>query len=204
MMNFNSLRLSRHLAAAGLILFLAMTFFSCHNAGGTGATGQPVDTISFPNIGQFLAGQFKKIDSLGSNLTIWDTHKGKTDSALIGTTDARNLVSVFMGNDESAAQSPVGQYTRNVLPDSSHHSTIISYEAEGDSVPLSRVDVFVDSGSSNIRELYLQYMDRRADSTIRLQLIWKTDKEFTLIRTVDKNQYTADMRKQKVSWTLRP
>lgn len=195
-MNFNSSGSFRYLILAGFFAVLVFPFSSCRSTGGSST-----DTVSFPNISQFLSGQFRKMDSLGSGLTLWDTHKGISDSSRIRVEEARNLVAPFMGEDGTGG---ADRYSRRVLPDSSHHRTIVSYEAEGDSMPLGRIDVYLDSGSSDIRQLYLQYMSRVADSTIRLQLIWKTDREFTLIRTVEKNQYTADMRKQKVAWNLRP
>jgi hypothetical protein len=180
------------------IPFVLLVLSACHHPGSaTAATA--TDTVSFPNIQLFLDDQFKKIDAQGTSLSLYETHNGAYDSSLIGVRDARQMVSPFIAS--SAEDNPAnGQYTRSVFPDSVHHRTIISFEAEGDSAALNRVDVFLDSGTNDIRQLYLQCTQHFPDSSIRQQLIWKTDQEFSLIVTVDKSQYTADFRKQKVVW----
>lgn len=167
---------------------------ACRNQGSPVTTA--TDTVSFPNVQIFLDGQLKKMDSLQASLMLYDTRNKSADSSLIGVPEARQLLAPFLSNDPATT----GQYTRSVFPDSAHHRTIVSFEAEGDSTPLSRVDVFLDSGSDDIRQLYLQYVVQAPDSSVRRQLIWKTDQDFTLITTVDKSQYTADFRKQKVVW----
>lgn len=178
-----------------ICLFLTCLLFAlggCHFAGKV--TASDTDTVSFPNIQLFLEGQFKKMDSLHATLTLYDDK----DTSTIGLNDARQLLTPFMDMDASESN---GQYTRTVIPDSSHHRTIISFEA--DSVPLNRVDVFLDSGSHAIGQLYIQYIQAAPDSSIRHQLIWKTDSTFTLITNVDhENQYPSGMHKQKVAWTL--
>jgi hypothetical protein len=175
-----------------VLIVLCVLSSACHNPQG-GASVPVTDTVSFPNIQSYLDNQFKKIDSLGGTLSEYKLH----DTVAIGIPEARQMIAVFLTNGEEQSS---GQYTRSVFPDSVHHRTIISFEAEGDSVPLNRVDVFLDSGTNVIRQLYLQHTQQSGDSSIRQQLIWKTDQEFTLITTVDKSQYTADFHKQRVVW----
>ncbi|HTJ14200.1 MAG TPA: hypothetical protein VL547_19310 [Dinghuibacter sp.] len=173
---------------------LLVSVSSCH-FGGKG-TASTTDTVSFPNIQIYLEGQFKKMDSLHASLMLY----GDRDSSAIGIDDARQLITPFMNTDENTSN---GQYTRTVIQDSSHHRTIISFEAAGDSIPLNRVDVFLNSGSSVIGQLYIQYVQAGPDSSIRHQLIWKTDSSFTVITNVDhENQYPSGMRRQKVTWKL--
>lgn len=181
-----------------LIPCVLLALSACHHPGSS-AAATATDTVSFPNVQLFLEDQFKKMDAQASALTLYETHNGKFDSSLIGVRDARQIVSPFLSAD-AGDNAGSGQYTRSVFPDSVHHRTIISFEAEGDSTALNRVDVFLDSGTNDIRQLYLQYTQHFPDSSIRQQLIWKTDQEFSLIITVDKSQYTADFRKQKVVW----
>jgi|GEM_PF-5660134 hypothetical protein len=168
-----------------LILFL---FTACHQGSSVSDVSHN-DTISFPNVSLFLQEQLKKMDAP----TLYETHNGKSDTTPITTADVQKMLSVFMSPDQGA-----GQYTRTMLPDSAHHRTIISFEAEGDSVALSRVDVFLDETSRDITQLYLQYFAPGTAS--QTQLLWKTDSTFTLIQTQDKGQYTSDLQKQTVVW----
>ena len=168
-----------------LTLFL---FTACHQGSSVSDVSHE-DTISFPNVSLFLQGQLKKMDSP----ILFETHNGKSDTTPLTPEDVQKMLSIFMAPEQGT-----GQYSRTVLPDSAHHRTIISFEAEGDSVALSRVDVFVDETSQEIRQLYLQYFTPGTAS--QTQLLWKTDSTFTLIQTEDKGQYTSDLQKQTVVW----
>ncbi|TDX00098.1 hypothetical protein [Dinghuibacter silviterrae] len=171
-----------------VLIVVCVLLGACQNRTGS-AVPTGTDTVSFPNVQLFLENQFKEIDSLGVTLMAYKLH----DTTPIGVAEARQMIAVFLNTQDAS-----GQYTRAVFPDSVHHRTIISFEA--DSVPLNRVDVFLDSGTNIIRQLYLQHTRQSGDSSIRQQLIWKTGQEFTLITTVDKDQNTADFHKQRVVW----
>jgi hypothetical protein len=171
---------------------------SCHSgAPSVPSAEEERDTASFQAVGVFLEGQLKKMELPGTALTTYRSHNGKSDSAHLATTEPRHIISPFLRLGNQVDHS---RYTRSVFQDSTHHETIVSYEAVSDSDAFNRVDVFTDAATGVIRQLYLQYIDRVPDSTIRLQLIWKTDQDFTLITTIDRNQFTADLRKQKVVW----
>lgn len=176
-----------------LILVLAA---ACRNGGSSSPAEAETDTVSFPNVRFYLDGQFRKMDSLKTSLTLYDLHHGAFDSTRIGVAEARKMAAPFLSADPGA----LAQYTRSVFPDSIHHGRIVSYEARVDSEGLHRVDVFLDSATGRPSQLYLQYASGAPDSLTRLQLIWRMDQDFTLITTLDRNEYTADIRKQKVVW----
>jgi hypothetical protein len=189
----------RSTAPALAAFLLCYSIQSCHNTGGPATEERTSDSLSVPNTSRFMERQFRQMDSLNTSLMMYKTENGKADSGMISLSDAKKLLTPFLGLDTASGLSTT-QYSRNVFADSSQHRTVTSYEATSDSAALTRVDIYTDSGSGDIRQLYLQYQTQAPDSSIRLQLIWKTDQDFTLIRTVDKHQYTVAIRKQKVIW----
>jgi len=191
---------------AGLSLFAITFMWSCHansrHVGNVGA-GDSIANPTFLPVTAFLQEQVKKLEVLPVDPALFNTHNGKRDSGSIKTASIREMTAPFLaaGFGDPASQ-PL--YKESTFTDSSHHRLVYSYEALGDSTALNKVDVYVDPGTNDIRQVYMQYITYTPDSSIRKQLIWETDRNFTLITSVDRHEYTADMRKQKVVWAKNP
>lgn len=172
---------------ASLCLFTLLAMGACHSKspqeGGDAAI-------------TFLQNQIGRLDS--GSLTLYTTHNGKEDSAHIPPSDVKSMTAPFL----SALSNLSGDslYKKATIPDSANHRLVVSYQALSDSTPLNMVDLYIDPDTKSIRKMYLQYVDRQADSSVSKQLIWETDKSFTLITTIDKNEYTSDLLQQKVVW----
>lgn len=143
----------------------------------------------------FLRDQVGRLDT--GNLTLYSTHNGKEDSVHIRASDVKSMTAPFLSALSTLA---TGRYKEATIPDSANHRLVVSYQALSDSTPLNMIDLYIDPDTKSIRKMYLQYVDRQEDSSVGKQLIWETDKSFTLITTIDKNEYTSDLLQQKVVW----
>jgi hypothetical protein len=160
------------------------------------------DTFSYPFIQQVISSQINQLDSGGQALTYVDTHRGKPDTSQVKASVLKELVTPFFLTSAPSPDWSDGSYRKAQFSDSVHHLRIVSYEAISDTVKLNRVDVSLDSSTGAIRQVYIQQVFINPDSTIRKQLIWKADHFISLITMVDKQTYTADIRKQKFTWGL--
>jgi len=181
------------LSVVSLCAFMLLAAGACHPKGGHGQVSGVGDSATI-----FLKGQVDQLAAATGPLTLYSTHNGKEDSTRVQVGDIRTMTAPFL---TALSALSVSSYKESTFPDSSNHRTVISYQALGDSTPLDMVDVYIDPDTKAIRKMYLQYIVYQADSGIRRQLIWEADKRFTLITTVDKNEYTADLLQQKVIWS---
>ena len=178
------------LPLAGACISALLLTGACHNARvPAGGGGDSLQT--------FLHQQVDKLSA--TPLTLYTTHNGRTDSTNITGDSVKAMTAAFRSDLSNLSDASL--YKESSFPDSSNHRTVISYQALSDSAALNMADIYIDPDTRVIRKAYLQYVVSGGDSSIRRQLIWEADKKFTLITTVDKNEYTADMLQQKVTWS---
>jgi hypothetical protein len=185
-----SLKIYGKIYGASLCLLAVLLTVACHSKSAGETPDIPVTAFLQDQMGQLNA---------AASLTLYKTHNGKRDSGSISSSDVKTMTAPFLS---SGLGKPgwTAAYRESTFPDSSNHRTVISYQALSDSTPLNMVDIYIDPDTKSVRKMYLQYVVQGTDSSIRKQLIWETDKSFTLITTVDKNEYTSDLLQQKVIW----
>jgi hypothetical protein len=178
-----------------LIIFVSILEACSFHKGGSSVFGGGVDTSGIMDFHGFLNGELKLLDA-GKSMVMYAVDNGKRDTTQVHAATVREMAAPFVqavfGTQYAA------RYTRSSFEDSSHQQLILSYEATGDSTALNRVDLFLDSATGQIRQVYLQYNLTAADSSIRRQLIWKAGRNVTLITSIDRHQYTSELRKQQV------
>jgi hypothetical protein len=184
-----------------ICILALLTMGACHSKSPSEGTDVRGDSVL-----AFLHGQISRLDAGTASLTLYNTHNGKEDSSHIRTSDVQSMTAPFLvalsslSTGQGTASGWASLYKESSFPDSSNYRTVISFQALSDSTPLNMVDVYINPDTKSIRKMYLQYSLHRADSSVSKQLIWETDKSFTLITTIDKNEYTADLLQQKVVW----
>jgi hypothetical protein len=187
-----------------LILAAGSTFCGCkHRLDGNSSSSGKEYSVFMPSVRHFLEGQVERLKAVTVPLSVSNMHNGKEDVVPFQTDSLTSMLAPFVlpGADDASTSD---LYTRSTFPDSSHHRMVVSYQAQNDSTSLNRVDIYLDPDSKDIRQLYLQCSRTEGDSLVRQQLIWKADRSFTLIRTIEKHDFTSDIRQQKVIWDQRP
>jgi hypothetical protein len=166
----------------GIICFI----IACHSqqpATTTDNTGQS-DSLkkSYLPVGDLLRSEIANVDSFPQRLMRYHIVNGKTDSAIITTSEFDLMAREFImpGLDSSYF---ARNFEENSFVDRSTNLVSFTYATKDTGYGLKRVDVLVSprSGSDKLSSIYMEAISGNKDSSVISKMTWKAGKNFGII-----------------------
>ncbi len=181
------------------------SMIACHSrqpATTTDNTGQS-DSLkkSYLPVGDLLRSEIANVDSFPQRLMRYHIANGKTDSAIITTSEFDLLARGFImpGLDSSYF---AGNFEENSFVDRSTNLVSFTYSTKDTGYGLKRVDVLVSprSGSDKLSSIYMEAISGNKDSTVISKMTWKAGKNFGIIHIYKPKNGPETMNQTLVVW----
>jgi hypothetical protein len=161
---------------------------------------EPKDYI---DVSSYLKGQLKYIDTVPfAFLKVIQQDSIYTDSQFISKEQVKALVQPFLVK-ELEKKNFEDNFNETSFADASIETVTITYEAENEKLPVSRVDIYVNPEKEMISQLYLVRHESKGDSVVTQQLLWKHNKSFVLITSTTKKDQPEKIVTEKIIWDER-
>lgn len=182
----------RFLLAVALVTAV-LAFNSCKN--------QKKEPREYIDVSSYLKGQLKYIDSVPFAFlkVVVQQDSIYTDSQFISKEQVRAIIQPFLVK-EIEKKNFEKNFRETSFADATIETVTITYEAENDQLPVSRVDIYVNPEKEMISQLYLVRHEERNDSLFIQQLLWKHNKSFVLITGRAKKNEPENIVTEKVIW----
>jgi hypothetical protein len=169
------------------------TFLSCKSQ-----KKEPKDYI---DVSSYLKGQLKYIDTVPFAFLKVAVEQDSifTDSQFISKEQVKAIIQPFLVK-ELEKKNFEKNYKETSFADATIETVTITYEAENDKSPVSRVDIYVNPEKEMISQLYLVRHETKGDSVFTQQLLWKHNKSFVLITASAKKNEPENIVTEKVIW----
>lgn len=178
---------------AAVAVTAVLSFNSCKN--------QKKEPRDYIDVSSYLKGQLKFIDSVPFAFLKVNVEQDSifTDSQFISKEQVRAIVQPFLVKELEKANFEK-YFKETSFADATIETVTITYEAENDQLPVSRVDIYVNPEKERISQLYLVRHEAKGDSLITQQLLWKHNKSFVLITALGKKDEPEHIVTEKVIW----
>lgn len=178
-----------------LFCFLAVAAFGCRTKAKNKNKPQ-----TYIDIAAYLKGQMAYLDTVPfALLRLTQKDSATFDSAFIAKADLQKVVNSFIVPElekkkfeESFAETSFGDATINTIT--------ITYNAIDSINPLQRIDVYVNPENNQIRQVYLVRKYEKADSSFVQQLLWKHNKNCTIITSISLKNQPDKTITEKIIW----
>lgn len=191
-------------------LFIVVFLSACHEGTSTASrdgrsdssrtTGDSTVRNFFP-IGDFLQSEIAYVDSTPLAIRKYEEQNNKTDSVYIQQEVFNRLAAQFV-LPELDPDSFQKNYQENAFQDATTGYVTLTYTPRDKEASLQRVDVLstMAKGAGKIRSIYLERIERRADTLEIKKLYWKARQSFQIVTSWQVAQKAPIMRQVRVVW----
>jgi hypothetical protein len=178
---------------AAITVIAVLTFNSCKN--------QQKEPRDYIDVSSYLKGQLKYIDSVPFAFVKVTVEQDSifTDSQFISKEQVKAIVQPFLV-EALEKNNFEKNFKETSFADATIETITITYEAENDELPISRVDIYVNPEKERISQLFLVRHESKGDSLLTQQLLWKHNKSFVLITARTKKNEPEKIITEKVIW----
>jgi hypothetical protein len=162
---------------------------------------EPKDYI---DVSSYLKGQLKYIDTVPFAFLKVAVEQDSifTDSQFISKEQVKAIVQPFLVK-ELEKKNFEENFKETSFADATIETVTITYEAENEKSPVSRVDIYVNPEKERISQLYLVRHESKGDSVVTQQILWKHNKSFVLITSTTKKDQLEKIVTEKIIWDER-
>jgi hypothetical protein len=180
-----------------LIAVIAVTSMFTFNS----CKSQKKELKDYIDVSSYLKGQLKYIDSVPFAFLKVAVEQDSifTDSQFISKEQVKTIIQPFLVK-ELEKKNFEENFKETSFADATIETVTITYEAENEKSPISRVDIYVNPEKEMISQLYLVRHEAKGDSLFTQQLLWKHNKSFVLITARSKKNEPENIVTEKVIW----
>jgi hypothetical protein len=175
------------------IISSVLLFYSCNN--------QPEkEKATFIDVAGYLKGQLAFLDTVPLALlktSLIDTVY--TDSMFIQKEKLRAIVNNFL-----LPQLDKGTFEKSfeetTFMDASINTITLTYNAIDKTLPVQRIDVYVNPETEQIKRIYLVRQQQLKDTTLSQQLLWNHNSSCTIISNRQTSKGEETNTTEKITW----
>lgn len=154
----------------------------------------------YVDVASYLKGQIKYIDTVPfAFLKVVQQDSIFIDSQFISKEQVKAYIEPFLVK-ELGKKEFEKNFKEISFADATIETVTLTYEAENEKSPISRVDIYVNPEKGMISQLYLVRHEEKGDSILTQQLLWKHNKSFVLITGKGKKNEPEQVVTEKVIW----
>lgn len=158
------------------------------------------NSSTFIDIAAYLKGQLAYLDTVPfSILKLTQADSVNYDTSFLKNADVRKTVNEFLVPQLEKKQFEKS-FRETSFADATLFTITITYNAVDTKSPLQRIDVYVNPENNEIKQLYLIHQRESKDSVIVKQLLWKHNKNYTLISNIHIGNEPEKTSTEKVIW----
>lgn len=155
---------------------------------------------TYIDIAAYLKGQLAYLDTVPfALLKLTQKDSAAYDSSFITKADLNKIVFSFLV-PELEKNKFEESFQETTFADATINTITLTYSAADIMNPLQRVDVYVNPENNQIRQLYLIRKAETKDSSVTQQLLWKHNKNCTLITNVSVKDQPEKNTTEKIIW----
>jgi hypothetical protein len=149
----------------------------------------------------FLEQELHLIDSLPVAIFKYQTKAEKTDTSIIEKAQFKEIAKGLLFLDLQEKET-YKNYQELVLEDTDIKNISISYTTENETLPIKKLQLNIRTGTSAVRNFYVERTDLVDGITISRKILWNAGKGMVVNSIYFKNnkvQYTSS---EKFSWSI--
>ena len=154
-------------------------------------------------VNDYIKGQVAMLDTARYLFKKIETTEDRSDTVLVKNSAVRFYAQDFLNLPDLASEGLKDDYDVSHLYDELQQAFIFTYTTKEDHpVRVQHVTVEPEmdsSGKSNIRSVYVDFWDARGDSTIRKNMMWRTD-HFYVTTTTESPGRPQKIKTIKIVW----
>lgn len=174
-----------------LLLLFSLIFSSC----------QQEEPKSYFPFKQYLENELKQIDSLPVAIFKYSLSDEKTDTSIIEKQAFRKIATALLDIDlqhEDVSKT----YKELVLEDTDIDNITISYTTEKNENPIKQLQLNIKTGSTALKNFYVERIDKINDITITRKILWTIQKSVTITSLYYKDNKMQEQLTEKYSWSI--
>ncbi len=185
-----------------IIWFVAMVLWGCKNK--TGGTNKTVtsDTAVFYPVKEYFLQQIREVDSSAGFIYKTTLENGRADSTALSKKQFDSLAQFFLRYDISDKRVR-NYYKENIFLDETTHSYTFNYTAADDLLPLKRLDVLLDVGSTQVKRVFITISETVDGYEVTDKAGWKTGDRFFINGITDRGGSTS-VQQNTIVWRNQP
>jgi hypothetical protein len=174
-----------------ILTFFTTVFSSC----------QQEEPKSYFPFKEYLENELKQIDSLPVAIFKYSLSKEKTDTSIIEKQAFRKIATAVL--DIDLQHEDVNKiYKELVLEDTDIDNIAISYTTEEKQTPIKQLQLNIRTGTTTLKNFYVERIDTINDITIIRKILWNTQKSVTITSLYYKDSKMQEQLTEKYSWSI--
>ena len=183
-----------------LVLFM-LSVAACKNK--KSETG---DASGFFSVVSYLQSQARHIDTSLYSITQVRSMQGARDTAYLRREDFKAAAQDFLSLPDIASKEFREKYTETKLYDEVLKKVVLSYQPKDrkDVEQITREDVIIEPGDEKgdqVQTIYIETVVNNDDSTVQKKMTWNVNKNFQVIKLVDKKDQPEAVLTTDVTWS---
>lgn len=183
------------------VLLLTTVFIACRNKD----KSKKDDSGFFPVL-SFLQSQVRHVDSSLYSIEQISKKEGIKDTSYIKREDFKIAAQDFLFLPDIAASNLKKEYLETKLYDEDLKKVVLSYAPKNKEMTdgIVRQDVLIepDAGAGDqVQTIYVETVLSKADSTVLKRMTWNVDKNFQVLRIINKKGQPEKVEVTDVNWT---
>jgi hypothetical protein len=157
----------------------------------------------FPVV-SFLKGQARGVDTTLNTITLIESSEGDTVRKVIHRKEFRNYAADFLELPDITTMKYAGDYNETEMYDQFMDRFIFTYLPKEDDQEIKREDVILyptnKENNTQVESIVIRRVMEEGDSIMDKTMVWYTDKRFTIITKIQKDEEPEKVRKIEVIW----
>jgi hypothetical protein len=158
------------------------------------------EKANFIDVASYLKGQLAYLDTVPFAIlktSLKDTVY--TDSVFITKEQLRSVVDAYL-LPQLEKEAFENSFEESSFMDAGINTITLTYNALDKSLPLQRVDVYVNPETQQIKRLYLVRQQQIKDTSVSQQLLWNHNSSCTVITTLQTGREQEKITTEKITW----
>jgi hypothetical protein len=158
------------------------------------------EKATFMDVASYLKGQLAYLDTVPFAIlktTFKDTIY--SDSIYIKKEQLRSLVSSYL-LPQLEKESFENSFSENTFIDATINTITLTYNAVDKTLPIQRIDVYVNPETEQIKRIYMVRQEQLKDTSLSQQLLWNHNSSCTIITTYQTGKGQETIINEKITW----